>query len=103
MRSGNLKDLAMEIRRIEMELNIHEAENVPLSTDDKSVQTYLDELRQIRFHDGALEISFRGFFKTLDFYFTSPLVFKNKVDDFIAVTFFEFEFTGCYDQGITEH
>jgi hypothetical protein len=25
--------------------------------------------------------------QTLDFYFTSPLVFKNKVDDFIAVTF----------------
>jgi hypothetical protein len=23
--------------------------------------------------------------QTLDFYFTSPLVFKNKVDDFIAV------------------
>jgi hypothetical protein len=26
------------------------------------------------------------FSQTLDFYFPSPLVFKNKVDDFIAVT-----------------
>jgi hypothetical protein len=29
--------------------------------------------------------------QTPDFYFTSPLVFKNKVDDFLSVTLFEFQ------------
>jgi hypothetical protein len=35
---------------------------------------------------GSSKYLFR-FSQTLDFYFTSPLVFKNKVDDFLSVTF----------------
>jgi hypothetical protein len=46
---------------------------------------YLREMLCPKDH-GASKYLFR-FSQTLDFYFISPLVFKNKVDDFIAVTF----------------
>jgi hypothetical protein len=32
------------------------------------------------------------FSQTLDFYFTCPLVFKNKVDDFLSVTLLNLNF-----------